>query len=71
MQVITNVLATGAVAGFIVTREKEKWVGHDYANYQSSFFKRSYASAGLLLLSFICSSILSVISSYALPKKLY
>ncbi|GMN57217.1 hypothetical protein TIFTF001_026332 [Ficus carica] len=69
-KVITNLLATGAVAGFIATRDLQEWVGREYSKYESSYFKMSYASAGLFLLGFFCSLVLSVISSYALPKTL-
>ncbi|KAG6758346.1 hypothetical protein POTOM_038689 [Populus tomentosa] len=33
------------------------------------FFNKGYACASLLLLGFVCTAILSVFSSYALPKK--
>jgi hypothetical protein len=34
-----------------------------------SFYEKANASASLLLLAFVSTAILSVISSYALPKK--
>ena len=69
-QVITNLLATGAVVGFTATKNLPESVGREYSKYVHSYFKASYASAGLLLLGFFYSSVLSVISSYALPRTL-
>ena len=34
-----------------------------------SFYVTAYASASLLLLAFVCTAILSIISSYEIPKK--
>ena len=69
MQITTNILGTGAVVGFLATREKQSWL-RDYAISVDNYFNKSYGSATLLLLAFFCSFILSVISSYALPKKI-
>ncbi|XP_048326697.2 CASP-like protein 4D1 [Ziziphus jujuba] len=67
-KVISNLLATGAAAGFIATRERQESFG-EAGKYYQKHFNRSYASACILLLAFVCTLILSVISSYALPKR--
>ena len=67
-QVISYILATGAAAAFGATKDMKPLlslatIGSD------KFFNKGYASASLLLLGFVCTAILSVLSSYALPKK--
>jgi hypothetical protein len=65
-QVVSYILATGAAAAFGATKELKTQLaglGGD------KFFNKGYASASLLLLGFVCTAILSVFSSYALPKK--
>ncbi|CAK7325682.1 unnamed protein product [Dovyalis caffra] len=65
-KVISYVLATGAAAGFGATKDmKPLFAGAGV----DKFFNKGYASASLLLLGFVCTAILSVFSSYALPKK--
>ncbi|KAM7271118.1 hypothetical protein ACFE04_030332 [Oxalis oulophora] len=60
-KVITYFMATGAAAGFGATKDLQ---GSD----SSSFYDKGYASASLLLLAFFCSAIISIFSSYALPR---
>ncbi|KAI5575012.1 hypothetical protein POPTR_010G204700v4 [Populus trichocarpa] len=65
-KVVSYILATGAAAAFGATKELKTQLaglGGD------KFFNKGYASASLLLLGFVCTAILSVFSSYALPKK--
>jgi hypothetical protein len=65
-QVVSYILATGAAAAFGATKELKTQLaglGGD------KFFNKGYASASLLLLGFVCTAIVSVFSSYALPKK--
>lgn len=69
MQVISNLLATGAAAGFIATRERQESFWEVGQKYYRKHFDKSYASASVLLLGFICTLILSIVSSYALPKR--
>nr|XP_023909295.1 CASP-like protein 4D1 [Quercus suber]XP_023926940.1 CASP-like protein 4D1 [Quercus suber]POE92467.1 casp-like protein 4d1 [Quercus suber]POF14619.1 casp-like protein 4d1 [Quercus suber] len=65
-KVISYLLATGAAAGFGVTVDLKETFG---LFIDRSFYEKAYASASLLLLAFVCTAILSVISSYAVPKK--
>lgn len=67
LQIASYLLATGAAAGFAVTKDLQRM------NERSSleldrFFDRAYASAGLLLLGFVCVGLLSVAASFNLPK---
>ncbi|KAL5569092.1 hypothetical protein UlMin_025667 [Ulmus minor] len=67
-KIISYVLATGAAAGFGVTKDMKDLVELleiDLGN----FYDKAYASASLLFLAFFCTAILSVLSSYALPKR--
>ncbi|XP_062087318.1 CASP-like protein 4D1 [Humulus lupulus] len=61
-KIISYVLATGAGSGFGVTNDMKQL--YELGN----FFEKSYASISLLFLGFICTAVLSVLSSYALPK---
>ncbi|KAM6582554.1 hypothetical protein CsatB_009556 [Cannabis sativa] len=63
-KIISYVLATGAGAGFGVTNDMKQLLE------LGNFFEKSYASISLLFLAFICTAVLSVLSSYALPKPL-
>ncbi|KAG5237588.1 hypothetical protein OIU76_012358 [Salix suchowensis] len=65
-KVISYLLATGAAAAFGATNDMKPLLalfGFD------NFVSKGYASASLLFLGFVCTAILSVLSSYALPKK--
>ncbi|XP_062154566.1 CASP-like protein 4D1 [Alnus glutinosa] len=70
---VSFLLATGSAAGFGATKElkKEKWttVNQDKVINLDGFFNMIYASATLLFLAFLCTAIMSILSSYALPKK--
>ncbi|KAM1182909.1 hypothetical protein ACFX19_001346 [Malus domestica] len=71
-KVISNVVATGAVAGFVMTAQLQKqWGDIVKIDIVHKYIKRSHAADGLVFLAFICTFILSVLSSYALPKKVY
>ncbi|KAJ6720432.1 CASP-LIKE PROTEIN 4D2 [Salix viminalis] len=65
-KVISYILATGAAAALGATSDMKPLLallGFD------NFVSKGYASASLLFLGFVCTAILSVFSSYALPKK--
>ncbi|KAE7996795.1 hypothetical protein FH972_001486 [Carpinus fangiana] len=64
---VSYILATGAAAGFgaIIDLKKIKLYDADL----TGFFNIGYASALLLFLAFLCTAILSILSSYALPRK--
>ncbi|XP_050250446.1 CASP-like protein 4D1 [Quercus robur] len=68
-KVISYLLATGAAAGFGVTVDLKATFDVFGLFIDKSFYEKAYASASLLLLAFVCTAILSVISSYAVPKK--
>ncbi|XP_009345438.1 CASP-like protein 4D1 [Pyrus x bretschneideri] len=71
-KVISNVVATGAVAGFVMTAQVQKdWSELVGIDAYDKYIKRSHAADGLVLLAFVCTFMLSVLSSYALPKKVY
>ncbi|EEF31519.1 CASP-like protein 4D1 [Ricinus communis] len=66
-KVISYILVTGAAAGFASTKDiKPVFSGSgDF----DAFINKGYASASLLLIGFVCTAVLSVFSSYALPKQ--
>ncbi|KAH1045629.1 hypothetical protein J1N35_036413 [Gossypium stocksii] len=66
--VISYVLATGSTAGFGVTKDLKALADATNVDDLDDYFDKAYASASLLLFAFICAAILSVFSSYALPK---
>ncbi|KAL6290930.1 hypothetical protein ACE6H2_008440 [Prunus campanulata] len=68
-KVISTLLATGSVAGFVMTAQLQKQWGEAVSDYYHKYFKRSHAADGLVFLAFVCTFVLSVLSSYALPKK--
>ncbi|KAL6123720.1 hypothetical protein ACLB2K_076239 [Fragaria x ananassa] len=71
-KVMSIALATGSVAGFVMTGELQREaykVSKDTGDYYHKFFKMGYAADGFLLLGFICALILSELSSYALPRR--
>lgn len=68
-KVLSYLLATGAAAGFGVTKDLKAAFDAFGLAVDKSFYEKAYASASLLLLAFVSTAILSVISSYALPKK--
>ncbi|GMN57219.1 hypothetical protein TIFTF001_026334 [Ficus carica] len=68
-KIVSYLLATGAAAGFGVTVDMKtlfESINYDFGN----FYAKAYASSSLLLLAFLCTAVLSVLSSYALPKSL-
>ncbi|CAN1746978.1 CASP-like protein 4D1 [Linum perenne] len=67
-KVISYILATGSAAALGATRDmKPLFAG---VGNVDKFFNKGYASASMLFLGFVCTAILSVMSSYALPKRL-
>ncbi|XWS66004.1 hypothetical protein CRYUN_Cryun05aG0162900 [Craigia yunnanensis] len=66
-KVISYVVATGSAAGFGATKDLKALADAAQSDLDD-YFDKAYASAGLLLLAFFCSAVLSVFSSYALPK---
>jgi hypothetical protein len=67
LQAVSYILATGAAAGFSATKELKKVTFGDA--HLTRFFNLGYASVLLLFLAFLCTAILSILSSYALPRK--
>ncbi|XP_012453612.1 CASP-like protein 4D1 [Gossypium raimondii] len=67
-KVISYVLATGSAAGFGATKDLKALADVTNVDDLDDYFDKAYASASLLLFAFICAAILSVLSSYALPK---
>ncbi|KAK3422473.1 hypothetical protein EUGRSUZ_G02924 [Eucalyptus grandis] len=67
-QITSYVLATGSAAGFGATKDLKsvfEFVGSAY----DKFFNKGYAAASLLLFAFVCAALLSILSSFGLPKK--
>ncbi|EXC20164.1 hypothetical protein L484_011408 [Morus notabilis] len=70
-KIISYLLATGAAAGFGVTKDMNRLFDSNY--YYSfeqvdDFCAKGYASASLVLIAFLCTATLSVRSSYALAN---
>ncbi|KAM5556338.1 CASP-like protein 4D1 [Rosa sericea] len=71
-KVMSIALATGSVAGFVMTGELQREaykVNKSTGDYFHGYFKMGYAADGFVFLGFICALILSELSSYALPKR--
>ena len=66
---MSYLVATGAAAGFGATIDMAKCIDALDIFVSESYYAKAYASASLLLVAFVCTTILSIISSYALPKK--
>ncbi|XP_021296081.1 CASP-like protein 4D1 [Herrania umbratica] len=66
-KVISYVMATGCAAGFGATTDLKALADARKLDFED-YFDKAYASASLLLLAFLCAAVLSVFSSYALPK---
>ncbi|XVE52681.1 hypothetical protein DITRI_Ditri02bG0142400 [Diplodiscus trichospermus] len=66
-KVVSFMVATGSAAGFGATKDV-KAIADAVKLDLDDYFNKAYASASLLLLAFLCAAILSVFSSYALPK---
>ncbi|XVE99554.1 hypothetical protein REPUB_Repub03eG0209000 [Reevesia pubescens] len=66
-KVISYIVATGCAAGFGVTKDLKALADARNLDF-GDYFDKAYAFASLLLLAFLCAAILSVFSSYALPK---
>lgn len=64
---MSYVLATGAAAGFGVTVDLKRITDAEGLE-MSKFYEKAYASASLLLLAFICTAVLSIISAFILPR---
>ncbi|XP_021813701.1 CASP-like protein 4D1 [Prunus avium] len=71
-KLISNLLATGTGAGFAATVDTKRLTDAD-PRFESidigEFYDKAYASASLLLLAFCSTAMLSIISSYTLPKR--
>ncbi|KAK3422474.1 CASP-like protein 4D1 [Eucalyptus grandis] len=67
-QIASYVLATGSAAGFGVTKDL-KSVSDAVGLPYDKFFDKGYAAASLLLFAFVCAALLSILSSFGLPKK--
>ncbi|XP_061999493.1 CASP-like protein 4D1 [Rosa rugosa] len=65
---MSYVLATGAAAGFGVTVDLKRITDAEGLE-MSKFYEKAYASASLLLLAFICTAVLSIISAFILPRR--
>ncbi|EXC20163.1 hypothetical protein L484_011407 [Morus notabilis] len=65
-KIVSYLLATGAAAGFGVTNDMKTLI--ELLSTFGNFYEKAYASASLLFLAFVCTAVLSVLSSYALPK---
>ncbi|KAM3693764.1 hypothetical protein ACB094_07G008900 [Castanea mollissima] len=67
--VISYLLATGAAVGFGVTKDLRTTLDGMPDDFDS-FDIMGFAAANLLLPAFVCMAILSILSSYALAKKI-
>lgn len=72
VQVLSKLLVSGAVAGFLGSSELVKaWEEYGVNREDiNSFTNKTYAANGLVLLSFVFSFVLSVLSSYALARNI-
>ncbi|KAI4339194.1 hypothetical protein MLD38_024158 [Melastoma candidum] len=68
-KMVSYFLATGAAAAFGATKDLKAATEGSGSNVDK-FFDNGYAAASLLLFSFICCALLSVISSFSLPKNI-
>ncbi|KAA3481815.1 CASP-like protein 4D1 [Gossypium australe] len=66
-KVISYVLASGSADGFGATKDMKALADATNVDDLDDYYK-AYASASFLLFAFTCAAILSVFSSYALPK---
>ncbi|KAL4297987.1 hypothetical protein GQ457_09G029520 [Hibiscus cannabinus] len=67
-KVISYLLATGSAAGFGATKDLKASADALGLTDLDGYFDKGFASASLLLLAFLCAALLSIFSSYALPK---
>ncbi|XP_030512567.1 CASP-like protein 4D1 [Rhodamnia argentea] len=67
-KIASYVLATGSAAGFGATKDLKLFFEGTVLAFDK-FFDKGYAAASLLLLAFVCAALLSIVSSFALPKK--
>ncbi|KAF4353376.1 hypothetical protein G4B88_018796 [Cannabis sativa] len=59
--------ATGTAAGLAVTKDLNAFFNQQLEDYEiDEFCSKGYASASLVLIAFLCTAILSVMSSYAI-----
>ncbi|KAI9156232.1 hypothetical protein LWI28_002752 [Acer negundo] len=68
-KIVSYILATGAGATFGVTRDV-KSVVEALGDTEEKFFDKAYACGSLILIAFVCTAMLSVYSSYSLPKRI-
>ncbi|KAM6598897.1 hypothetical protein CsatA_018506 [Cannabis sativa] len=66
-KIISYFLATGTAAGLAVTKDLNAFFNQQLEDYEiDEFCSKGYASASLVLIAFLCTAILSVMSSYAI-----
>ncbi|KAJ4719865.1 CASP-like protein [Melia azedarach] len=68
-KIASYLLATGAAAGFAVTSELKRSGEEGIPDDVDKFLNKGYGSAAVVLIGFVCTALLSVFSSYALPRK--
>ncbi|XP_048326698.2 CASP-like protein 4D1 [Ziziphus jujuba] len=66
-KIMSYMLATGAAAGFGVTADMKQLFDASEL-YFHDFYDKAYASCSMLFFAFVCTAVLSVLSSYALPR---
>ncbi|GMY08574.1 CASP-like protein 4D1 [Fagus crenata] len=66
---ISYLLASAASAGIGASRDVHGVLEGTSQQHIAAYISKGFAAAGLLLPAFVCTAILSIISSYALPKK--
>uniref|UniRef100_A0A2N9FU29 CASP-like protein n=1 Tax=Fagus sylvatica TaxID=28930 RepID=A0A2N9FU29_FAGSY len=66
---ISYLLASAASAGIGASRDAHGVLDGTWQQRTESYTSKGFAAAVLLLPAFVCTAILSIISSYALPKK--
>lgn len=65
---MSNFLASGAVAGFVAAAQYLKvWEDNNWPK-DVRFINKAYMASGLVIFAFVCSFVLSVLSSYALGR---
>ncbi|KAK1571701.1 hypothetical protein Q3G72_021569 [Acer saccharum] len=68
-KIMSYVLTTRAGATFRVTRDVKSIV-ETLGDIEEKFFDKAYACGSLILIAFVCTAMLSVYSSYSLPKRI-
>ncbi|KAL0003071.1 hypothetical protein SO802_016852 [Lithocarpus litseifolius] len=70
-KVISCLLLSAAAAGLGAGIDGKSHLIDKSNDHFNNYLSKGFAAANLLLPAFICTGILSILSSYALPKKLY